>query len=129
MLRSTALSVAPGREFIEPGDLVVGDAAEHVDEPGLRDDAVELGSEEKVSGRKRCQEKVSGTVSSRGKDVRPLRARAEVARAVVADRPASSFGRKEKVSKEKVSGPFLRERMRRAVVADRQAKVSGTFFG
>ena len=41
LLRS-GLSVTPEHEFIEHCDLVVGDAAKDVGEPGLRIDAAEL---------------------------------------------------------------------------------------
>ena len=33
----------PGQELIDPGCRMVGDASEHVGEPGLRIDAIELG--------------------------------------------------------------------------------------
>ena len=33
----------PGHQFVEPSDLVIGDAAEHVGQPGLRIDAIQLG--------------------------------------------------------------------------------------
>ncbi len=36
-------SVTPGQQFVEPGDLVIGDAAEDVGQPGLGIDAVEFG--------------------------------------------------------------------------------------
>ena len=36
-------SVTPGHQFVEPGDLVIGDAAEHVGQPSLRIDAIQLG--------------------------------------------------------------------------------------
>ena len=39
-LRSTALSVVPRKQFIEAGNLVVGDAAEDVGQPNLRVDEV-----------------------------------------------------------------------------------------
>ncbi len=42
LLRSV-LSVTPRHEFIQLCDLVVGDAAKNVSEPGLRIDVVELG--------------------------------------------------------------------------------------
>ena len=42
LLRSV-LSVTPRQEFIQPCDLVVGDAAQNVGEPGLRVDAAEFG--------------------------------------------------------------------------------------
>ncbi len=42
LLRS-GLSVTPRHEFIQLCDLVVGDAAENVGQPGLWIDAVELG--------------------------------------------------------------------------------------
>jgi hypothetical protein len=33
----------PGKELIQPADRVIGDAGEHIGEPGLRVDVVELG--------------------------------------------------------------------------------------
>ncbi len=42
LLRS-GLSVTPGGELVQPCDFVLGDAAEHIGEPGLGIDAVELG--------------------------------------------------------------------------------------
>ena len=36
-------SVTPGHEFVQPSDLVLGDTAEHVGQPGLLIDTVELG--------------------------------------------------------------------------------------
>jgi len=44
LLHSAVLSVAPGHEFVEACDLVIGDAAKYVGEPGLRIDAIEFGS-------------------------------------------------------------------------------------
>jgi hypothetical protein len=38
----------PGQELIEPGCRMVSDADEHVGEPGLRVDAVELGGGDQV---------------------------------------------------------------------------------
>jgi hypothetical protein len=43
------LSVTPGQEFIETSNLVVGNAAENVGEPGLRIDAVAFKSSPKIS--------------------------------------------------------------------------------
>lgn len=37
-------SVTPGQQLVDPDDLVVGDAAEDVGEPGLRIDSVQLGA-------------------------------------------------------------------------------------
>ena len=34
--------VTPGQQLVDPGDLMVGDAAEHIGEPGLRVDAIEF---------------------------------------------------------------------------------------
>lgn len=39
---STALSAGPRQELIETGDLVLGDPAKHIGEPGLRVDTVQL---------------------------------------------------------------------------------------
>jgi hypothetical protein len=33
----------PGEELVDPGGRVIGDVAQHVGEPGLRVDVVELG--------------------------------------------------------------------------------------
>ena len=35
--------VAPWEQFVDTGDFVIGDAAEHIGEPGLGIDTVELG--------------------------------------------------------------------------------------
>jgi hypothetical protein len=35
--------VTPGQQLVGPGDLVLGDPAQHLGEPGLRVDAVQLG--------------------------------------------------------------------------------------
>jgi hypothetical protein len=35
--------VTPGQQLVDPGDLVVGDPAQHLGEPGLRIDPVQLG--------------------------------------------------------------------------------------
>ena len=35
--------VTPGQQFVQPSDLVIGDAAEDISQPCLRIDAVELG--------------------------------------------------------------------------------------
>ena len=40
---SDILSVLPRQQLVDPVDLVVGDAAEDIGEPGLRIDVVELG--------------------------------------------------------------------------------------
>jgi hypothetical protein len=40
--------VTPGKEFVDPGDLVVGDPAQHIREPGLRIDPVQLGAFDQV---------------------------------------------------------------------------------
>jgi len=42
-LQRSGLSEKPGHQLIEPGDLVVSDAGEHISQPGLRIDAVQLG--------------------------------------------------------------------------------------
>ena len=41
-------SVTPGQQLVDPRDLVVGDAADHIGEPGMRIDAVQLGAFEMV---------------------------------------------------------------------------------
>ncbi len=43
LLYSALPSIAPGHELAEAGDLMVGNAGEHVGEPALRVDAVEFG--------------------------------------------------------------------------------------
>ena len=41
----------PGQEFVEPGGRVIGDALQHVGEPGLQVDFVELGgADQRVDG-------------------------------------------------------------------------------
>ena len=46
-------SVTPRQQLVDPGDLVVGDAAEYVGEPGLRIDAVQLGAFDQGVGDRR----------------------------------------------------------------------------
>ena len=43
LLHSAVLSVAPGHEFVETSDLVVGDDGKRLGQPGLRVDTVKLG--------------------------------------------------------------------------------------
>jgi hypothetical protein len=52
LLRSF-LSVTPGHQFVEPGDLVIGDAAEHIGEPGLGINAIQLGGFDQGVGDRR----------------------------------------------------------------------------
>lgn len=39
---SAFLSISPWQEFVDPVDLVIGDVAEDISQPGLRDNVVEL---------------------------------------------------------------------------------------
>jgi hypothetical protein len=63
-------SVTPGQQLGDPGDLVVGDPAQHIGEPGLRIDTVQLGaSDQGVGDRRRLaaalgadEEKILGTI-------------------------------------------------------------------
>ncbi len=68
-------SVTPGQEFVDPIDLVIGNAAEDGGEPGLGVDAVELGGLDQGTGHAMKAEnplKAFGAVI--GKALRPLKA-------------------------------------------------------
>ena len=71
-------SVTPGQELVDAGDLVVGDPAEHVGEPSLRIDAIQLGAlDQSVGDRRRlaaafgADEEIGGMTVLGGHPVRP----------------------------------------------------------
>jgi len=56
-----AVFPVPGKELIEPGGRIIGDAAEDVGEPGLQADAVELGGGDEGIHRRRALAAAIGT--------------------------------------------------------------------
>jgi hypothetical protein len=53
----------PGQEFVKAPGRVIGQASEHVGEPGLRVDIVELGGGDQRVDRRRTQSPIRGVMS------------------------------------------------------------------